>query len=223
MALKSKANNKLGAGDQCPPGVHRGVCAAVIDLGTHWDSYRGQAERKTRRVWMVWEVEAEFKGKPTRFWLGVEYGIGVGDDGGLQMGLKSGIRQMLEGWRGKPYQDGEDIDPEAVLGRACQVNVIQDKNYAQVKAVLGLGQGQAPIKPTHAPLRYAAESQDGYPAPDWMPRVFGIKVEDYLENSLERKGSGRKEDLRKKQAAAGGGGNGQEPGDSFAGQDEIPF
>jgi hypothetical protein len=238
MALKAKANNKSGGGDQCPAGMHPGVCVGILDLGTHWESYQGSAPHKVRKVWLVWEVEAEFQGKDKRFYLGREFGIRYDDQGELSLHTKNKLRELLEEWRNKKYGEEETIEVDAVLGRDCQVNVIQEtrstptgqRTYATIKAVANLAKGQAKIKPSFPTLNYSADSDEPYPGPEWVPLPFGIKIEDYLENAVERGGTGKRDDLlkKKKPQLPGEKGTSAGPADENAGgghtdEESIPF
>lgn len=231
-ALKGKATKGGGDFALCPAGTHSGVLIGVIDLGTHWESYQGQKERKVRRVLLAWEVECEVDGKDQRRVIGRDYNIGLNDKGELVYSQKSALRQLLEGWRGQQFGEGEDIDPEAPLGHACLVQVSHEKTgsgkeVARVKSCSRLLKGMRPLKPTYAKISYAADSEN-QPAPsdDWLPRVYGDTVATVLERCLEWGGDGR----RKGGDSGSGNGNGhsQEQNGHSQGTeepepDEIPF
>lgn len=226
-ALKGKATKGGGDFALCPAGTHPGVLIGVVDLGTHWESYQGQKEREVRRVLLIWEVECEVDGKDQRLVIGRDYNIGLNDKGDLVYGQKSALRQLLEGWRGQQFGEGDDIDPIAPLGQACLVQVSHEKTgsgkeVARVKAVSKLVKGMAPLKPEHEKFSYSADSRD-QPAPseEWLPRVYGDTILKVLERSLEWGGTGRR-------GAAGndnGNGHGNSSSQSVEEQakDEIPF
>jgi hypothetical protein len=161
MSLKGKAT--AGGGDfaLCPAGNHAGCLIGVVDLGTHLDSFQGQTERKVRRVLLVWEVECEVDGKDQHLVVGRDYNIGLNDKGELVYGQKSALRQLLEGFRGKQFGEGEDIDPEALLGKACLVQVTHEKtkgtgkDIARVKSIAKPLKNMAAIKPAHPKFSYA--------------------------------------------------------------------
>ncbi|MBY0527337.1 MAG: hypothetical protein K2R98_28330 [Gemmataceae bacterium] len=226
--FKAKASNKGGTFDQCPAGNWPGMLLCLIDLGTHWDKYRDQKEKKVRKLYLVFEVEAEVEGKgDQRFWLGKDFNVGLDDKGALLIGAKSNLRQLLEGWRGKPYADGEEIDIQAVHKQPCLVNVIHEqageRSYARVKSVAKVPKGMTLIKPTKSAILYAANTDAEAPGhgddekSEWLPRIYGEKVEEVLERCLEWNGTGRKESKA---------GEGQESGRGRAATedgDEIPF
>jgi hypothetical protein len=195
-----------GGFEPCPAGNHIGILLALIDLGTHWDSFKDQAERKVRKIFLLFEVEVEGKdGKPQRFFIGAEFSMGYNDKGdGLVMGKKSNLRRLLEGWSGKSYVDGEVPDLSKALGRPCLVNVIHegagDKTYARLASVSKPVAGMSSLKPSREPFCFRADSKDEAPGArdtdktEWLPRTFGEKIHMVVARSLERGGTGRKPD-----------------------------
>jgi hypothetical protein len=197
-----KATNKGGNFEQAPAGNHVGMLVALIDEGTHWDSYRDQAEKKVRKIVFVFEVEAEKDGKDKRYWLGQEYSMGYDDQGGLVMGKKSNLRKLMEGWSGKAYGDGEVPDFTKALGRTCVVNVIHEQSgensYARIASVSKPPKGVPEYKPERAPFSFVVDSKDQSPGAkdtdvtEWLPRIYGEKIHAIVGRCLERGGSGKK-------------------------------
>jgi hypothetical protein len=192
-----------GSFDQCPSGNWSGMLATLVDLGTHWDSYKDQAEKKVRKIALVFEVEAEKEGKAQRFYIGGEFSLGYNDAGnGLIMGKKSRLRAMMEGWAGKSYGDGEVPDFTRALGRPCIVNVKHeangDKTYARLDSVTKPVAGMKVIEPTRKPFAFRADSRDEAPGAldtdksEWLPRIFGERIHTIIARCLERGGTGRK-------------------------------
>jgi hypothetical protein len=199
MPLKGKATAGGGDFELCPAGSHAGCLIGIVDLGTHWDSFQGQAERQVRRVLLVWEVECEVDGKDQHLVVGRDYNIGLNDKGELVYGKKSALRLLLEGYHGKQYDEGQDIDPEALLGKACLVQITHEKtkgsgkDVARVKSISKLPKSMPALKPAHAKFSYAADSEDASPpSGDWLPRVYGETVDAVLKRCLEWGGTGRK-------------------------------
>ena len=225
--LKGKA--KTGSDYvMAPAGNHPGVCIGLIDLGTHWESFQGQNEKKVRKVLFVWEIEAEVKeeGKADsevkRLVIGRDFNIALGEDGSLIYGTKSNIRKLLEGWRGKAYGESEDIDLESIWKKPCLVNVKHDKtnkgkDVARVDSVNALARGMKPLTPEYDCILYSADSDSPIPDEKWLPRIFGATVKSMVESSLEHGGDGRGKSQQGNQA---GGGNG---GGHEAQADEAPF
>jgi hypothetical protein len=195
-AFKGKATNKSSGSSEVPPaGAHPAVLIAVIDLGTHQDEYNGKPTY-LRKGLFVWELTAEKMSGTTgrNHVLGRDYTIGSGD--GVVLGPKSGLRKMLEGWRGKPYGDGEDIDIVAPLGRPCVLTVKLGKSgkgndYAKIEAVAPVPKGLN-VPPAARCKPFAWEiSEPGVGLPgdwSWLPYVYGEKVEDIIKSSYEYKG-----------------------------------
>jgi hypothetical protein len=198
MSLKGKATSSGGDFELCPAGSHAGCLIGVIDLGSHWDSFQGQTERKIRRVLLVWEVEAEVDGKDQVLVVGRDYNIGQNDKGELVYGMKSALRLLLEGYHGKQFSEGQDIDPEALLGKPCLVQITHEttrgkgKEVARVKSISKPLKSMAAYKPTRTKFSYAADSNDEPPRDAWLPRVYGETVEQVLNRCLEWGGTGRR-------------------------------
>jgi hypothetical protein len=224
--MKAKVTNK-GDFERCPPGMWRGVCAALIDLGTHWNSFKGQAEKKVRRIAYVFELEAEGKdGNDKRFFLEKDFNVAIKEDGSLWLGKLSNLHAMLQTWRGKEFADREDIDFNAIVGQPCQVNVIAkesgDRTFPTIDSVSRLGKGMQPLQASHPKLIYELpdDGSDPLPAPtqDWLPRIFGKTVEEILSTSIEWGGDGKgtsKPSMRPVREEGEGG----DPQDN----DEVPF
>ena len=188
-----------GGGDYllCPAGTHPSVLVGVIDLGTHWESYQGQLERKVRRILLCWEIECDIDGKDCRITVGRDFNVSINDKGGLFYGQKSSLRLLLEAWRGQQFADGDVIDPLKALGLACLVQITHEKTkggkeVSRIKGASKLVKGMAPLKPTYNLVSYLADSDSAAPSEDWLPRVYGEKIEEVLERCLEWGGDGRR-------------------------------
>jgi len=196
------ATNK-GGFEMCPAGNHPGILLGLIDLGTHYESYKGQQESKKRRILFVFEVLAEVDGDDKRFWLGRDFSMPLDNRTGEPfIGQQSKLRAFMKDWRGKDYGDGEPVDIMAAHGQGCLVNVIHqpsgEKTYARVQSFSRLPRGMKAIRPTHDTVMYCADSDDEAPGQsdeeEWLPRVYGEKIHEVLERSLEWGGNGRRPD-----------------------------
>ena len=202
------ATNRGGDFEPCPAGNHVGCLVALIDEGTHWDSYKGQEERRVRKIFLTFEVEVQGQdGKPKRFYVGSEFSMGHDDKGGLVLGKKSRLRKLMEGWSGRSYADGEVPDFTKALGRPAFVNVkheaVGDRSYARPDSVSKPPAGvNVSFVPQRQPFSYLADSADPVPGAadddksEWLPRVFGERVHAIIARSLEKGGTGRKADNR---------------------------
>ena len=111
-----------------PDGLQRAVCCDVVELGLV-DGPFG----KKRKVRIVWQSEHLMEdNKP--FLLMKAYGA--------TLHKKGNLRGDLESWRGKPLSDKEadDFDLEVLLGKNCQVLVVQNtkdgQTYSNVNTVV---------------------------------------------------------------------------------------
>jgi hypothetical protein len=171
-------------------------------LGTHFDSYKGQEEKKVRKIFFVFEVEAPGKdGGDRRFFVGREFNLSY-MDGGLSMPGKSKVREFMEAWNGRPFADDEVPDFAKALAKPCLANVTHEasgtRTFAKLASVSKPVKGMAGITPTRPPFAYVVTSNDPLPGAadseksEWLPRVFGERVHTIIGRSLEKGGTGRK-------------------------------
>ena len=116
--------------EPCPQGVYNAVCCQVIDLGLQ-DGKWGLK----RQVRIAFELDTKMDdGRP---WL-------LGQTYTLSLHSKAMLHQLLLGWRGKSFADGEEFDILKLLGKYCQVQVTHSfvpqadgsvKTYANVGGV----------------------------------------------------------------------------------------
>lgn len=226
-AFKAKATNKGGGGSEVPPaGAHPAVLIAIIDLGTHEDEYNGKPSYP-RQVLFVWELTTEkLAGTKSRnHVLARDYTIGY--SGEVILGPKNGLRKMLEGWRGKAYGEGDDIDIAAPLGRSCVLTVkhgesAKKNTYAKIESVTPVPKGLA-VPPAERCKPFTWEIHEGAELPperEWLPFVYGEKVEDVIKGSYEWRGLPVPKVERGKNGDSGG--EAQHPADPNPGS-EIPF
>jgi hypothetical protein len=135
-----------------PEGNWPGRCYRVIDLGTQRTTYNGETREK-HQVMLGWELYDE------------ECVMKTGPKAGMPMSAhstytwsmheKSGLRKMLESWRGSKFVEsdfGDDgFDMKKLLAVPCMIQIIHnDKGYANVGSVtkppkgLAIGQLQNP-------------------------------------------------------------------------------
>lgn len=220
--FKGKANSS-GGGDstyEIPPADnHPSVCVAIIDLGTQRvDGFQGAPAKDTHQVYLVWELtEAKVTGTNNNHLIGNVYTLSYHE--------KAALRLMLEGWRGTKYQDGEEIDLGAVLGRACLLSVIHQtskssgKNYAKIKGVAKLPKGMTAPKPQKTPSAWEMGSDDAGDLPTWLPYIYGEPVKEVVERAKEY-GREPGDEESEPEAETAGAGAGATNGDA---DDDIAF
>jgi len=123
-----------GKFENAPEGVHLAICYRIIDLGTHLNLNYGNRQRKIR---IHWELPNALMEDGTPFSINKQYTLSHHE--------KSNLRKDLESWYGKRFNDADledsgGFDPEKLLGRACQLNIIHKESdgttYANVVTIM---------------------------------------------------------------------------------------
>ena len=119
MSLIIKDNTQQSKYPQLSIGVHNARCIRVIDLGTQRNEYKGEVSWK-RKVLIQWEVYTEDREEPIE--IGKVYTNSMFEKANLSIDLTS--------WRGKPFseEEKEGFDISNLVGKVCQLNVIEGKN-----------------------------------------------------------------------------------------------
>ncbi len=168
--------------DQCPPGNHSAVLVAIVDLGTHEENFQGKINIQ-RKIYFVWELTSEKEpGKDDNRLIAKMFT--------LSFGKKAKLRALIEGWRGKALDDGEEFDLTKLIGKACLVNVVHADEYASVAAVSAPPKGVKVEKPKRIPFIWEIEGDKPVDL-SWLPWIYGKKVEDVIAQSDEATGKTR--------------------------------
>ena len=137
-----KASNKGDDFEPAPEGPHNAVCVRLVDMGMQ-DSKRGPR----RRVQIGFEID-EPRDDGERFMVASHIT--------LSLHKKANLRQLLEGWRGRAYQDDEDVDITGVVGRPALINIVHNESgdtiYANIASVSPLPKGMEPLKPSRGTI-----------------------------------------------------------------------
>lgn len=178
-----KASNKGGDFEIPPAGAHAAVLVAIVDLGTQTESYGGETS-EAEKIYLAWEIPGE-KTKD-----GASHLICAGYTKSLNK--KANLRRMIEGWRGKQFDDDEEFQIVKILGKPCLLQVVHGKsnngnNYAKVESVGQLGKGMANPVATHEPFAWEIH-EDASKLPDWLPYLIGESVPDKVKKSAEKQG-----------------------------------
>jgi hypothetical protein len=170
VALRDALNLNLIEPDNYP-----GHLIAIIDLGTHDDEYDGKAKPDVRSLCLAWELSGETdpEGKPPV--IAEKFDVWV-RDGAFQYGDKNKLRKLLEGWRGSAYAPGEAIDPMAVLGKSCMINVVhkttrKGKTIHVLGGISKLPKGMAVPKRHFEPIAFHV-SMGTPPGLNHLPFIF---------------------------------------------------
>lgn len=189
-----------------PAGTWRGIVAALIDLGTHYEKFEAKKEGEEssegwkRKIYLVIQT-AKKKTDGTPFYIGHQYT--------LSLVKKANLRGVYTALMGDvPATDDADVIP--LLGRPCSVHVTNtppnkdNKVFANVKSIGAYpadDETPAPPKPAEPLLLYELSSGQPFNEPAWMPRIYGQRVADVIGMSRERAGNGQQ---AQQPVAAGG-------------------
>lgn len=122
MSLIAKEDGEKRAKTMVPEGTHIARCYAVVDLGTHDDTYKG-VDRKRRKVILSFEFPNQlhvFKEEDG------EQPLGRSKTFTMSLSEKATLRKMLQSWRGRAFTQKElqGFDLSTVSGHPVQVGVI---------------------------------------------------------------------------------------------------
>ncbi len=192
MALNAATKGNDGKPfEVCPRGNWRGIIAALVDLGTHYEKFIAKKEGEKdsegwkRKVYLVIQTTKK-KTDGTPFYVGQQYTLSLVD--------KAALRKVYAAIMGSvPATADADVVP--LLGKPCTVEVSNtekgEKKYANVAGIGGYPQDDdtpAPPKPYEPLLLYELSSGTTFIDPPWMPRIYGQKVSDVIALSRERGG-----------------------------------
>lgn len=168
-----------------------GALVAILDLGTHdveyGDDKKGKKLVPTRKVFLAFEIDEMDGDKPHI--IGKEYT--------LTTSPKSGLRKLMEGWRGRAYAEGEAIEVDKALGKPCLVNITHKtagsgNSYAKLEGVSGMPKGMAAYQPKYTPIIWEIGCGTPFPDEEWLPYSFLhgqlVPLKTILAASNEMKG-----------------------------------
>lgn len=129
--------------DPAPEGLHRCVCADVIDLGMQPNFQKTAEVHKIKFVWQTEDVNPKTK---ERYQIRSTYLT-------VSLNEKSNLSKLLEGWRGKVFTPEErraGFDVETLIGVNCQIQVIHaesagGRKYGKAQAVVPPPKGVPPL------------------------------------------------------------------------------
>lgn len=182
MGWNQKATSGGGNFEPCPAGNHPAVLVGLIDIGTQKETFQG-VTKDAHRIFLCWEVPGEKTSSGASHVIGREYTFSGHE--------KSGLRIMMEAWRGKAYGEGEEFDPSKLIGKPCLLNVINeqsgDKTYAKIKGVGALPKGMPKVTATLAPVVFNLEDDDvaDFPTAEWLPWSYGEQLITKAQRSPE--------------------------------------
>lgn len=162
-----------------PAGNHLAVCFQVIDLGTQTVEWQGVSKQQ-RKVRIGWELPGELMADGRPFMISNRYTFSTYE--------RAKLRQHLESWRGKPFEDsdfGDDgFEVKNLIGCGCMLNVIHnksgDRTYANIQSIAQMPKGQKVGELVNEPVYFSLEEPDAGiwdSLPDWLQEVIGRSPE----------------------------------------------
>jgi hypothetical protein len=150
--------NEGGTFELCPEGNHVACCYAVIDLGTHEESYEGQPPKPKRKIFVQWEISSEARQDGTAFRIGKTYTLSSHE--------KSTMRKDFESWRGQKFTE-EDLGNfrlQNLIGKACMLNVVQSeregKTNSKITTIARMPKGMPVPSLSEDPLFVSLETDE---------------------------------------------------------------
>jgi hypothetical protein len=225
MAFRGKATNKGGGEDfpRAPAGNHPACLVAIVDLGTQKTrKFQSEGFEEIHKVFLCWELLTEtVPGTKDNFLIGRDYRVSYAE--------KAALRLMMEGWRGRGYGDGDEIDVGATLGFKCLLNVKHKpgksdpkKSFPNIEGVSALPKGMKAPDPQHKPVSFELGEQELHELPEWVANYFhyGQSIKEWVEDSKEWKHQPAEEEELAPGLAHG---DSYEPAGAEADEGEIPF
>ena len=195
MPIGKQKATASGTSEVPPAGNHPAVLVAMIDLGTHMETFKDDKKGTSKdalvhKLFLCWELVTEKMSgmKDVNHVIAREYNA--------TFSPKSKFRLMIEGWRGKAFSNDEEFDPKKLLGQKCLISVKhktsqQGNEYAQIDGVAPVPKGMVVPAGHRAPLLYEIGDKVP-PTQDWLPFTFyngeRVPVMTVIERSREYMG-----------------------------------
>lgn len=166
--------------------IHDARIVALIDLGTHAESFQGSPERDVRKCYLAFELDEPMSGmKSVNHVVARMYTMSFHE--------KSGLRQLCE----SILNDGnrlQDLDYEQLLGQPCTVQITHKKvdtdkgertyvNITNIAAVSKKKRDQVFSPKRDICAWYIGGDLEDLP--DYLPRIYGEELKDYISRSRE--------------------------------------
>jgi hypothetical protein len=183
--------------ETCPSGPHHAFCVLIWDVGTHDERFENKMRNDVRSIVIGWELPEVLMKDGTPFVITKQFGVAL--KGASTFGApNSGLRKMMEAWRGKNYTKEQiiaTVNLRLMLSKRCTLTVRHKEDpedpkkiyheYGSVSQPMKVGP-DFPAVPFHAPIIYTLADGDP-PEIDWIPRIFGKSIIDLTYASKEMK------------------------------------
>lgn len=127
-----------------PEGQFAAVCVDVIDLGVRWEQFPGSPGKESHKVALVFATGERNVEGGTLHDIGQEFTASVHE--------KAKLRQFLEAWRGKKYEDKAlretGLPLDKLAGQGAYVSIVHEQSkagrtYARIGSIMPLPKGVA--------------------------------------------------------------------------------
>jgi hypothetical protein len=180
MGFSGKATSGTGDRLLIPTGTHPARMIAALNLGWHERTF------KDKKWWeetllFVWQL------------LDVTPSCTISKDYPRDYRPPAELRKLMEKLRGTAYRDGDDINPEKLLGQPCLVTVVQGTStagnpYSKIDTIAPVPAGMVVPPATLTPLVWEFADGKPWPAVAWLPtHLYGKPISDILSRARKDK------------------------------------
>ncbi len=216
-----KSNGGEGGFVKAPPGNHRAVLVALIQMGNQWQEPFEKGKKgffQERNMW-VWELSDEpISGTGKNHLIGIDLTFSLHE--------KAKMRAWIEARAGKKIPDGAAYDITKELGQPCLLNVIMKGDFPKVEAMSGLPKSMPKPEPTYPLTLISLEELKAKKKliPEWVPWWYGEHLADIINRCKEFGGTGKRDGERPERSSAPADRTAPGPEYTPAAEDsEIPF
>lgn len=206
-SLKNKTAPKGGGGGNFSTEVpsednHKAAVVAVIELGTHSESFQGAPPKPKHKILIAWEILDEKQSNGDPFILAEVMTFSTHEN--------AFYREVWEACRGKVKQDSDIVgqDPECLLGMPCTLTIGHAKakelkegetelrTYVNLDGIIPADRADRlkVQKTVNIPFLWDLANPAPFTDHDWLPYVYDrsigkrVPVSDMIARSAERRG-----------------------------------
>jgi hypothetical protein len=191
MPLTATENTKSNL-PPIEPGVYIATCYGLIDLGTHQNERFNKTARKVLIQWEIPDSRMDIE----RDGESLNLPRAISERYTLSLSEKANLRKALESWRGRRFtaEELKGFDLKNVLGKPCQIQVINEsskdgtRTYAKVGAIMALPKGTTAPALENPLMFFSFEDSDRPEIPETLPEwVRGLIQESEEWQNLTTK------------------------------------
>lgn len=211
--------------------THEARIVALIDLGTHPESFKGEPEKDNHKCILVYELDEDSSIKGVNHVICVKYTLSTHE--------KASLRKLAEAilLDGRKYpEQTNSIDYELLLGQPCTVQISHktgqgekaDRTYPVIGTIGPVARKYRAkvFEPQRVPFAWYV-GDDLADLPTWLPRSYSEPIVEIVKRCNELRGqpqpASQKQNGQKKAVAAE---RHDYPDDGYVSDDEeqkIPF